>query len=85
MGISVSASRLAQTGGYLGGGGPTMDRSGWRWRAGGSWEPDVLIPGPVIRRGLPVGMLGKLVHLGQRNKCIDKRISMVVWYSKHKA
>lgn len=61
-----------------------MDRSSWRWRAGGSWgswEPDVLIPGPVIRRGLPVGLLGKLIHLGHRNECIAKYI---VWYSKHR-
>ena len=49
-----------------------MDGSGWGRGTGRSWEPDVLIPRPVVRRGLPVGLLGKLVHLGQRNKCIDK-------------
>lgn len=68
MGVSVSASRLSQAVGALGGGGTTMDGPGWGWRAGGSWDPDILVPGPVVRRGLPVGLLGELVHLGQRNK-----------------
>lgn len=40
-----------------------MNGSGWGWRAGGSWEPDILVPGPVVGRGLSVGLLGKLVHL----------------------
>lgn len=40
-----------------------MDGSGWGWRAGGAWEPDILVPGPVVGRGLPVGLLGELVHL----------------------
>lgn len=63
--VSVSTSLLAQVWGALGRGGPTMDGSGWGWRAGWYWESDVLVPGPVVRRGLSVGVLGKLVHLGQ--------------------
>lgn len=63
MGAAVSASRLYHAGGALGGGGPSMDGSGWGWRAGGAWEPDILVPGPVVGRGLPVGLLGELVHL----------------------
>lgn len=41
-----------------------MDGPGWGWRARGSREPDTLVPGPVGRR-LSVGLLGKLVNLGQ--------------------
>ena len=81
VGVHESASLLSHVWGALGGGGPTVDGSGWGRGAGRSWEPDVLIPGPVVRRGLPVGLLGKLVHLGQRNKWIDKcRVFVaVVW------
>lgn len=61
--VSVSASRLPQAGGALRGGGSTMNGSGRGRRARRSWESDVLIPGPVIRWGLPVGLLGQLVHL----------------------
>lgn len=81
VGVHESASLLSHVWGALGGGGPTVDGSGWGRGAGRSWEPDVLIPRPVVRRGLPVGLLGKLVHLGQRNKCIDKLrvFGVVVW------
>ncbi len=68
MGASVSASRLSQAGGALGGGGATVDGSGWGRRAGRSREPDVLVPGPVVRSGLSVGVLGKLVHLRKRKQ-----------------
>lgn len=66
VGTPIPASLLCQAGGSLGGGGPSMDGPGWGWRAGGSWEPDILVPGPVVGRGLSVGLLGKLVNLGQR-------------------
>lgn len=65
---AISAYRLSQAGGALGRGGPSMNGSGWGWRAGGSWEPDILVPGPVVGRGLPVGLLGKFVHLKKHNK-----------------
>lgn len=45
-----------------------MEGSGLGWRAGMSrGDPDILVPGPVVRGGLSAGLLGKLIHLGQRN------------------
>lgn len=66
MGAPIPASYLCQARGSLGGGGASVDGPGWGRRAGGSWEPDVLVPGPVVGWGLSVGLLGKLVNLGQR-------------------
>lgn len=66
--VPASRSRLCHAGEALGRGGPSVDGSGWGWRAGGSWESDILVPGPVVRRGLPVGLLREFVHLRQRNK-----------------
>lgn len=66
VGAPVPACRLRHAGGSLGGGGPAVDGPGRWWRARGSREPNALVPGPVVGMGLSVGLLGKLVNLGQR-------------------
>lgn len=73
---SVFPQRLAQT---LGGGGATVDRSSWRRRSRWSGEPRVLMPAPVIRMWLSVKLLGNLINLGQRNKCIHNWY-LVKWF-----
>lgn len=70
LGASIFPHLLAQTLGPLGGGGATMDGPGWWRRSRGSREPLVLMPTPVIRMWLSVKLLGNLINLGQRNKCI---------------
>lgn len=70
LGASIFPYVLAQTLGPVGGGGATKDRPGWWRRSGGSGKPAVLMPAPVIRMGLSVKLLGNLINLGQRNKCI---------------
>lgn len=76
-GDPIPTSCLCQVGEAMGGGRPSMDGSSWRWRSRGPWEPHILVPGPVVRRGLPVGLLGKFVHLRQ-----SKRYQ---WYNVQKS
>lgn len=47
-----------------------MAGSGWGWEPRVPRvprNPDVLVPGPVVRGGLSVGLMGELIHLGQRS------------------
>lgn len=65
MAVPIPAPRLCEAGGGLRGRGAPMDGSGWWSGAGRSWESDVLIPRPVVWRGLPLGLVGELVNLDQ--------------------
>lgn len=70
LGTSIFPHWLAQTLGDMGGGGAAEDLPGWWRNSRGSGEPGVLMPGPVIWMWLSVKLLGNLINLGQRNKCI---------------
>lgn len=67
MDVPKSAPRLCHAGGALRWRRPSMDGSGWRRWASRTRESDVLVPGPVVRSGLSVRLMGKLVNLGQMN------------------